>query len=173
MPFVFFHQLCNIILILHVLARLVKSELFKGLDLGVTQGNSLGSEELAEDVITDLAGTIGVHNAEGREQVLRGRRLKLICHEDVDHESLDLLLFNELRRLIVFELDDNIVTNLGLRRELKQVSHQVRDLTFVQETTTINIDDAEGLTDLLAIEIFLPLFLNWVLWVGQHFFQIV
>ena len=94
------------------------------------------------------------------------RGLELVCHEHVNHEGLDLLLLNELRWLIILELHDNVITNLCLRGELKQISHQVRDLTLVKETTAIDINDAEGLTDLLTIEIFLALLLDGVLRVG-------
>ena len=172
MPLVLFDQLRYVVLILNKLASLIESELLKGLDLGVTERDTLGGKELAQHVVTDLACAIWVHNAERSEQVLCRRRFEFVNHEYIDHERLDLFLLDELGGLIVLKLDDNIVTNLRLGWELKQVSHQVGNLTLVQETATINIDNAEGFSHLLAIEILLPLLLDWVLWLRQHFLSI-
>ena len=55
MPLVFLYQLRNIILIFDLLSGLVQSELFKGLDLGITQGDTLGGQEFAQDVDANFA----------------------------------------------------------------------------------------------------------------------
>ncbi len=96
-------------------------------------------------------------------------RLKLIRKEDLDHELLDFFLFDELRWLIVFQLDDNVITNLGFRRELKQITHQVGNLTLVKESTTFDIDNSDSLSDLLSVKVSLALLLNFILRRGQHF----
>ena len=89
-----------------------------------------------------------------------GCRLELIRHQYVHHELLDFLLFDELRGLIVLELDDNVITNLGLRWELQKVTHEIRDLTLIEEAAAIDINDTECVSDLLAVEVFLALSLD-------------
>ena len=172
MPLVLLDQLRYVVLILNKLACFIEGELLKGLDLGVTERDTLGGEELAQHVVADLACAIWVHDAESSEQMLCRCRFEFINHEYIDHERLDLLLLDELGGLIVLELDDNIVTNLRLGWELKQVSHQVGNLTLVQETTSVDIDNAEGFSHLLAVKVFLPLLLNRILWLRQHFLSI-
>ena len=77
-------------------------------------------------------------------------------------------MLDELRRLIILKLDDNVITDLGLGWELEQVPHEVGNLTLVQETTSIDIDDTEGVSDLFSVEVFLALLLDSVLMLRQH-----
>ena len=55
MSLVFFNKLCNIILILDLLSSLIKSKLLEGHDLGVTQRDALGCEELTKDINGNFA----------------------------------------------------------------------------------------------------------------------
>ena len=65
MALVLLDEFGDIVFVFDPLASLVESELLKGLDLGVSQRDTLGGQELSQDIVSDLASTIGVHNAEG------------------------------------------------------------------------------------------------------------
>ena len=95
-------------------------------------------------------------------------RLELIDHEDIDHEGLNLCLLDELGGLIILELHENVITNLGFRGELKQVTHEIGNLTLIKEATFFDINDTEGILYLCEIEFFLAFALNWVLGSRQH-----
>ena len=169
MALIFFDKLGHIVLVLDELACLVKGKLLEGLDLGVSERDTFGRKEFAQDVYRDAPRALGIHDSEGREHVFGRCRLEFVGHQDVHHEFFDLLLFDELRGLVVFKLHDNVVTHLCLRWELQQITHQVGHLALVKESATVNVNDAEGFSDLLAIEVFLARALSGVLRRRQHF----
>ena len=63
-----------------------------------------------------------------------------------------------------------MVGDLNLRWELQQVTHQIGDLSLIDVTLSISIDDLESLLDLLPVEFLLTGLLNWVSWCWQHLY---
>ena len=169
MSFVLFDELGHIVLILYKLASFVESVALERLNLRITQRDTLGSEQLVQHVVPNLAIALRVHDTESCEQVLSWRRLELVNHQDIDHERFHLFSLDELRWLIILKFDQDIVTNLGLGWELQQVSHQVRDLSLIEVALLVTIDDLECITNDLEVELLLAGLLCWVLRCGQHF----
>ena len=94
--------------------------------------------------------------------------LVLFLLHDVKHVGLELSISDEITWLFFFELNKDDVGNLGFTRILEQEPHDIRSFLLIDVIVVLDIGVLPGLSDLFLVEVFLLLFLNWVIGVWQH-----
>ena len=122
---VFLDQARYVVLVVDVLARLVQGESLEALVLLVPQLDPLGRQQLVHHVFLDVAFAFGVQDAEGGEHVLGRGGFELVGLQHLEQVGLELLVLDVVGGLVVLQLGDDIVPDLGFRGELQQVPHDV------------------------------------------------
>ena len=91
---VFLNELCNIFFVEDVLASLVDGKVHEVLILSRSESDTLRSEQLFHNVLSDVAVSLGVKNLEGGHKMFCRIWLIFVGDKSVKHEWLKLVEFD-------------------------------------------------------------------------------
>lgn len=130
MALIFFKQSSNIVFVVYLFRVSSNCELLEWLVFTWSERNTLCSEELMHDIESHVTESLGIQHLKGIQESLCSGWFELIRHQHLKHKWLEFLILNEITRLIILQLTDNVVTNLCLTRELQQILHDVTDFSI-------------------------------------------